>query len=104
MLEKKLYYNMMILYHSNDSSCLHKGESYMVKYTIKVQPNWCKSCGVCVAFCPKQVLVLDEAGKARVQNLEACIGCRLCEIRCSDYAIEVGGENVGKTRSKINAG
>jgi 2-oxoglutarate ferredoxin oxidoreductase subunit delta len=76
----------------------------MVKYTIKVQPNWCKSCGVCVAFCPKQVLVLDEAGKARVQNLEACIGCRLCEIRCSDYAIEVGGENVGKTRSKINAG
>ena len=77
MLEKKLYYNMMILYDSNDSSRLHKEESlHMVKYTIKVQPKWCKSCGVCVAFCPKQVLVLDEAGKARVQNLEACIGCR----------------------------
>jgi 2-oxoglutarate ferredoxin oxidoreductase subunit delta len=77
----------------NDINCLQKGELYMGKYTIKVQPKWCKSCSVCVAFCPKQVLVLDDAGKASVQNLEACVGCRLCEIRCSDYAIEVGGEN-----------
>jgi len=66
----------------------------MGKYSIKVQPKWCKSCGVCVAFCPKNVLFLDESGKANVKDIEACVGCRLCEIRCSDFAIEVGGEDI----------
>jgi len=64
--------------YGNDSDRLLKGESYMGKYTIKVQPKWCKSCGVCVAFCPKQVLALDEAGKAI--NLQAlAAGIKIAE-------------------------
>lgn len=55
----------------------------------KINPGWCKGCGVCVHFCPKQVLTLGEDGLPRVQAPEECIGCRLCEYRCPDLAIEV---------------
>ncbi len=56
---------------------------------IEVNPDWCKGCNVCVAFCPKQVLALDERGKAYVANIDACIWCRECELRCPDLAVTV---------------
>jgi 2-oxoglutarate ferredoxin oxidoreductase subunit delta len=54
-----------------------------------VKRNWCKGCGICVAFCPKKVLELDEWEKAVAGRAEDCVGCRLCELRCPDLAIEV---------------
>ena len=56
---------------------------------VVINRDWCKGCGICVAFCPKKVLDLDSMGKAFVANPEACNGCRLCELRCPDLAIEV---------------
>ena len=53
-----------------------------------VRERYCKGCGICVAFCPKQVLAL-KSGKVFVQRPELCIGCRMCELRCPDFAIEV---------------
>ena len=47
--------------------------------------KWCKGCGICVGFCPKQVP--DEKG--RVTRPEQCIYCSLYEIRCPDLAIEL---------------
>lgn len=67
----------------------------MGKYVFSIRPNWCKSCGICLAYCPKKILAFDEAGKVSVVDPEACIGCRLCEFRCPDYAIEVGSEQIG---------
>ncbi|MCF8035838.1 MAG: 4Fe-4S binding protein [Desulfobacteraceae bacterium] len=54
-----------------------------------IERAWCKGCGICVHFCPKQVHKLDEEGKACAVRPEDCIGCRLCELRCPDLAIEV---------------
>ncbi|MFP4622272.1 MAG: ferredoxin family protein [Bacteroidales bacterium] len=51
--------------------------------------QWCKGCGICVHFCPKQVLELDSEEKVCVVRPEDCIACRMCELRCPDLAIEV---------------
>ncbi len=55
----------------------------------RIMREWCKGCGICVAFCPKQVLELDREDKAVAVRLEDCIACRLCELRCPDLAITV---------------
>ena len=57
-------------------------------YFHLIREKYCKGCGICVAFCPKQLLVLKN-GKVFPERPEICIGCRMCEFRCPDYAIEV---------------
>ncbi len=57
-----------------------------------INREWCKGCGICVAFCPKQVLALDEDEKAVAVNPQDCICCRLCEHRCPDLAIDIETE------------
>lgn len=54
--------------------------------TLQINEAWCKGCGICVAFCPKNVLGLKN-DKVQVINGESCIKCGLCELRCPDYAI-----------------
>lgn len=55
---------------------------------IHVFPEWCKGCGICVAFCPKKVLEMKD-GKAIVVRPEDCVGCYLCARRCPDFAIGI---------------
>lgn len=61
-------------------------------FEVLVDPKRCKKCGICYAFCPKQVLAGDKEGRAEVVNPDVCIGCRLCELRCPDFAIKVRGK------------
>lgn len=56
---------------------------------LKINTEWCKGCGICVSFCPKNVLELSRQDKAVVARPEDCICCKLCELRCPDLAIEV---------------
>ncbi|MDY2686432.1 MAG: 4Fe-4S binding protein [Selenomonadaceae bacterium] len=60
-----------------------------MKSEISIKMERCKGCGICVTFCPKAVLAVDELGKVQVVNGDACIGCGQCELRCPDYAIFV---------------
>ena len=53
---------------------------------IVIEANWCKGCGICAEFCPKQVLEIRKE-KVTLVNPEHCIACGLCEMRCPDYAI-----------------
>ena len=53
---------------------------------VVTEPSWCKGCGICVAFCPRQVLGLVD-DKIAVVNPDSCIKCGQCELRCPDYAI-----------------
>ena len=57
-----------------------------------IRERWCKGCDICVAFCPKNVLALQN-GKVTAAKPDDCIGCHLCELRCPDFAIEVLDKN-----------
>ena len=59
--------------------------------TITINRQWCKQCGICVAFCPKKVFELDENTRPVSARAQDCIGCKLCEKRCPDLAIKVEG-------------
>ncbi len=57
--------------------------------SVTVFPNWCKGCGLCVAFCPTGVLEQDKDGRVIVAHPERCTACRWCELHCPDFAIFV---------------
>jgi len=57
------------------------------EYEIDIFKEWCKSCGICAAFCPKQCIRLDEEGGPVVESSQRCSGCRWCELHCPDFAI-----------------
>jgi 2-oxoglutarate ferredoxin oxidoreductase subunit delta len=62
---------------------------------IIIDDRYCKGCFLCIAVCPKKVMGRGEkrsrAGYSmpRVENLEACISCALCEMTCPDLALTV---------------
>ena len=58
------------------------------KKTLIISEDWCKGCGICVSTCPKDVLEMKEEVVA-IKDLEKCIYCELCEMRCPDFAIYI---------------
>jgi 2-oxoglutarate ferredoxin oxidoreductase subunit delta len=58
-------------------------------YTVSFYHDWCKECGLCIAFCQKQIIQAAQNGKPEITDAERCIGCRYCEMHCPDFAITV---------------
>lgn len=67
-------------------------------YTVAITKERCKECGICIEFCPQHVFERGEDEKSEAVRVQDCIGCRLCEYRCPDFAIRVeeGGEKNGE--------
>ncbi len=53
---------------------------------LETNIKWCKGCGICVAFCPKNVLTLKD-GKVFIDRPKDCVSCGTCESLCPDFAI-----------------
>ena len=58
-------------------------------FVQKIFADWCKACGICVAFCPAGVFAKNENGMPVIKNPDACTGCRFCEFHCPDFAISI---------------
>ncbi|MDR3231023.1 MAG: 4Fe-4S binding protein [Synergistaceae bacterium] len=62
---------------------------------VEIRSESCKSCGYCVKFCPKAVLVIGKQVNSKgyecveAQNMEACVACRTCAVMCPEAAIEI---------------
>jgi len=80
----------------------------MAKGTIIVDEERCKGCGLCLVFCPEDVLAhKKETNRSGYHSVymkkpEECIGCALCAQACPDIAIEVYREK--KTAKGGNGG
>ena len=59
---------------------------------ININLKWCKACGICVDLCPNEVLFQNEKGYPEVKDETKCTRCKLCELRCPDFAIEIKEE------------
>lgn len=57
--------------------------------SIIINEKLCKQCGICAYMCPKQVLKQEMGCSPQIENMESCIGCKLCQMSCPDFAIEV---------------
>lgn len=56
----------------------------------------CKACGLCIHFCPRNILDFDEDTinplgfhPVIVVKPEECTGCAICALMCPDLVIEV---------------
>ena len=68
------------------------------EYSIEIFEAWCKSCGICIAFCPCECLDPSEEGPPLVSRPDRCSGCGWCEIHCPDFAISVRPRFSGRPR------
>jgi len=63
--------------------------------TVHIDERVCKGCGLCVYYCPQEVLGISSRRNAKGYNVaevvaaEECVACRLCEMSCPDLAIFV---------------
>ena len=60
---------------------------------LEINKAWCKGCGICVEFCPKNVLKIVN-GKAGIVAENECLRCGICENLCPDFAVYLVEEDV----------
>ncbi|ROQ92083.1 4Fe-4S dicluster domain-containing protein [Desulfosoma caldarium] len=66
-------------------------------FDIAIFLGWCKGCGICAAFCPRECIAMGEDGYPAVKDSDRCTGCGFCEIHCPDFAISV------RARKKVSS-
>jgi uncharacterized protein (DUF169 family)/NAD-dependent dihydropyrimidine dehydrogenase PreA subunit len=61
----------------------------MADYNIINDASRCVKCGLCIAFCPCDVLEENQSGNPYAAHAEACVGCTTCSGNCPQRALLV---------------
>ncbi|MHA1917312.1 MAG: 4Fe-4S dicluster domain-containing protein [Candidatus Ranarchaeia archaeon] len=83
-----------------------KQDKKLEKNYLVIVPELCKSCGICIEFCPTKVLEFSkERSKnglfyASVAHPEKCTQCKLCQLRCPEFAIYLVKTKLKKRKKK----
>lgn len=62
---------------------------------IKIDPEFCKGCELCLSVCPTHALYISEKTNSQGIHFAAfdsdkpCTACKFCALICPDCAIEV---------------
>lgn len=60
---------------------------------LYIKEDYCKGCGYCIEFCPRDVLEESEKFNEKGYhppepvNLQECVNCNFCGMICPDFAI-----------------
>jgi len=68
----------------------------MAKGMVTLEVDRCKGCGICVEFCPEEILVMSGGSfnakgyrPVEVTDMDQCTGCAVCAIVCPDVVFTV---------------
>lgn len=83
---------------------MHKSEISAEAITSEVDPDLCKSCGICADVCPYNAITVDKKKKlpAHVATA-ACSGCGTCAAECPFDAITMHHFTDGQIAGQIDA-
>jgi NAD-dependent dihydropyrimidine dehydrogenase PreA subunit len=60
---------------------------------VRIAPELCNGCGICVKSCPADVLHMDKGSKkAVVRYPEECVVCCWCYVECPEEAVFISAE------------
>ena len=73
----------------------HEKSHDFSNYRLKLNPETCKACGLCVQRCPVQALTLEDSPRAKNQqskaatlmNPDQCLGCGVCVHKCPTQSL-----------------
>ena len=73
-----------------------------MKNLVKINSERCKSCGLCIHICPKNILRFGEVANSKgfytieMTDQTQCIACAFCALICPDLVLEVYREQKGE--------
>lgn len=73
----------------------HERSHDFSNYRLKLNPETCKACGLCVQRCPIQALTLEDSPSAKnkqskaatLMNPDQCLGCGVCVHKCPTQSL-----------------